>query len=167
MVNFLIADISFQLLIPFLFVLAVIFGVLELASPIKNRAVSTIIAVAIAAFSYFAGLYTILWQYMPSVTWFFIIMFMIAFVLELFGLRRRGISPEKHTENIIVGGIVLLVLFSIGWMAVEAIPIDIPFIGGGSNIILILGLIFILTIFWAAFRIGPGVQPAPAKEGGG
>jgi len=75
-----VLDLSMQFMIPFLFILAIIFGVLQLASPIKNKAANLIIALAISFFAASYGPFmTILWSYLPSITWFFIVMFFIVF----------------------------------------------------------------------------------------
>ncbi|MDD5416536.1 MAG: hypothetical protein PHU12_01015, partial [Candidatus Aenigmarchaeota archaeon] len=75
-----IFDITTQFLISFLFILAIVFGVLEKASPIKNKAANLIIALAISAFSAsYTPFMSVLWSYLPSVTWFFIVMFFLVF----------------------------------------------------------------------------------------
>ena len=122
--------------IPFLFVLALVFGVLELANPMKNRAVNVIVAVAI---SFFAASYTpftnMLWNYLPSITWFFIVMFLIVFVLEAFGLRKR--EKADYFQTMVVQGVVLLLLFTVGYNILQSFNIQIPYIGGGENILFI------------------------------
>lgn len=155
-------ELTMQFMISFLFILAIVFGVLELASPIKNKAANLIIAVAIAFFATnYVPFFSILWSFLPSVTWFFIVMFFIVFSMEVFGLRKGALTPGDQAEKMILNGVVLFILLSVGWMVIDEFPIELPFIGGGENLIFLFGLIFTAMIFWAAFRIGAG----PHEEG--
>jgi len=155
-------DIAFlqseQTLIPFLFVLAIVFGVLELTKIFRNRGVNFLIALAIAFFTITNTAFVdILWSYFGSITAFFIIMFFIAFVFEVFGLRRGG--QRDITSSIFINGAILFVLLSIGFLYASQIP-ELPFIGGGKNLVFLFAIVFILAIFWGAFKIGAG----PPKE---
>ncbi len=157
-------DPSMQFIIPFLFVLAVVFGVLQMARIFKNKAVAAVIAIAIAFFaSNYQPFLTILWQYLPTVTWFFIAMFFIVFTLEVFGLR--GKEEKKFSEEgAVIQGAILFILLAIGWMIVDKLPIQLPYVGTGKNLLLLLGIILVLLIFWSAFRISLGgekVKPVP------
>lgn len=149
-------------LIPFLFVLAIVFGILENVKVFgRNRGVNFLISVSIAFFSVTDEAFVnLLWTYFGSITTFFIVLFFIAFVLEIFGIRRG--SP-KDDSTIFIGGAILLILLSVGYMISSQLP-ELPFIGGGSNLIALVGLIFILSIFWAAFKIGSGPQPQAPKQ---
>jgi len=153
-------DIAFlqseQTLIPFLFVLAIVFGVLELTKIFKNRGVNFLVALAIAFFTITnTAFVSMLWSYFGSITTFFIVMFLIAFVFEVFGLRRGGHPP---TSSIIINAGILFILLSIGFLYVSQIP-ELPFVGGGQNLLFLLIIIFILVIFWSAFRIGQVAAP--------
>ena len=152
-------NIGDQTVIASLFVLAVVFGVLELSNVFKNRAVHFVISLAVAFFAAsYAPLMTTLWTYMPSITWFFILMFFIAFALEMFGVRKeKGVD----IESMIVGGGVLLVLLSVGWSMLRYYPVEFPLIGGGENLLLLLGLVFIISLFWSALKVG--LQAKPGK----
>lgn len=143
---------SQQFFIPFLFTLAIVFGVLELTPIFQNRPVKVVIAVAMA---FFAATYepftTILWSYLPTVTWFFIAMFFVAFLAEMFGMRKRSSEPLL---TIISQSFIFFVLLSVGWMVKDIFTFDIPVIGGPDNVLFIVGLGFILSIFWKAYYIG-------------
>ena len=157
MVKLVVLDLSMQFIIPFLFILAIVFGVLQLASPIKNKAANLIIALAIAFFAASYGPFmNVLWNYLPSVTWFFIIMFFIVFIMEIFGLRGGKAAPP---EKMILSGVVLFILLAVGWMVTDIYPVEFPLIGGGDNLIILFGVIFILMIFWGAFKVGSGEAP--------
>lgn len=151
-------ELTTNFMIPFLFVLAIVFGVLQVASPIKNKAANLIIAVTI---SFFASSYqpflTILWSYLPSITWLFIVMFFIVFMMEIFGIRgKKAAEPDK----VIISGVVLLILLTVGWSVIKLIPIEVPLIGSGENLILFFGIIFTLMVFWGAYKMGAGEPPA-------
>ncbi len=149
--------------IPFLFVLAVVFGVLRISKAFKrNAAVEIIISLVIAFFAAtFPPFTSILFSILPTITLFFIAMFFIVFVLEIVGVRGRY-GGDKVT-NIIIYGILLLILFTIVANRSNLIP---TFgIISTEDLLLGIGLIFILTIFWSAFKIGGGEAPPPQKGG--
>jgi hypothetical protein len=152
-------DIAFlqseQTLIPFLFVLAIVFGVLDLTKIFRNRGVNFLVALAIAFFTITnTAFISMLWSYFGSITTFFIVMFLLAFVFEVFGLRGKG-GQHHPTSAIIIDAGILFILLSIGFLYASYIP-EFPFIGGGQNLVFLFIIIFILVIFWAAFKIGAG-----------
>jgi len=145
-----------QTLIPFLFVLAIVFGVLELTKIFRNRGVNFLIAFSIAFFTITnTAFVNMLWSYFGSITTFFIVMFFIAFVFEVFGLRKAG--QRETTSSILIDGAILFLLLSIGFLYSNQIP-ELPFLGGGQNLIFLFIVVFILAIFWSAFKIG-GAPP--------
>ncbi len=145
-------DLSTQFIVPFLFVFAIIFGLLELASPIKNKGVNVVITFVIAYFATSYGPFaTILWSYLPSITWFFIIMFFLAFGMEIFGVRGK---KGTKVETLALTGAVFFILMAVGWIMAEQFPVELPVIGGTDNLILLLGILFILMLFWGAFKLG-------------
>ncbi len=148
--------------IPFLFVLAVVFGVLRISKAFRgNAAVEVIISLVIAFFAAtFPPFTSVLFSILPTITMFFIAMFFIVFVLEIIGVRGR---PSDRPENIIFYGILLLILFVILANHSNLIP-NLGIIST-SDLALGVGLVFILSIFWAAFKIGPGETAAPQKGG--
>jgi len=143
-------QISMEFAIPFLFVLAVVFGILRTARVFSgNTAVQMIIAFVIAFFSATYQPFTsLLFQYLPTITWFFIAMFFLVFVLEIAGIRgKRG----ENRKNLIIYGMLLLLLFSIVADRAEAIP-TFSYIST-NDLILAVGIIFIIAIFWNAYGI--------------
>ncbi|MEM5778634.1 MAG: hypothetical protein QXD43_01420 [Candidatus Aenigmatarchaeota archaeon] len=148
-------DIAFleseQILIPFLFVLAVVFGILEITKIFRNRGVNFLIALSIAFFTVTnISFVNMLWSYFGSITTFFIIMFFIAFTFEVFGLRKGQHPP---TSSILIDGAILFLLLSIGFVYANKIP-ELPFLGSGQNLIFLFIIVFILVIFWSTFKIG-------------
>ncbi|MFH0830259.1 MAG: hypothetical protein V1887_03820 [Candidatus Aenigmatarchaeota archaeon] len=146
---------SDQFVVSFLFVLAVVFGVLELTNLFKNRAVNLLIALAISFFASSQAAFTgLLFNYLPSITWFFIAVFFIAFAMELFGVRKE--KKGDRTQGAAVAGGVLLVLFSVGFMMLELFPVQLPFIGGPENLIFLAGAAIVLSLFWGAMKEDSG-----------
>ena len=158
-----VLDITFlqseQTLIPFLFVLAVIFGVLELTNIFKNRGVNFLVALPISFFTITnTSFVALLWSQFGNITTFFIIMFFIAFVLEVFGLRGPKPPGSRGEGGMMINGAILLLLLSFGFTHSGLLP-TLPFLGGGSNLIVLFALIFILIIFWMAFKVGREESP--------
>jgi len=153
-------DFTSQMFVPFLFVFAVVFGVLQLVNIFKNKSVNAVISLAIAFFASSNAIFTsTLLSQMGNITTFFIAMFFIAFIMELFGFRRPADRREYQDRLIIQGGI-LFILLATAVLFVNQIP-TLPFIGEGSNLLLLIGIIFILAVFWAAYKIG--IEPPPQK----
>ncbi len=147
-------QLSEEFLIPFLFTLAIVFGALRYARIFGNNvAVQMIIALVIA---YFASTYepfvSTLYAYLPNITWFFIAMFFIAFVMEIFGLGRSK-NKKDHELNMYIYGALLLLLMSIGISQIEGLGISqLPLIGAPENLVLLLGIVFISGIFYFAYK---------------
>jgi hypothetical protein len=141
-----------QFFIPFLFILAVTLGALTYAK-VFTSPVRAVVAIALAMF---ASVYTpfthALWNWLPGITWFFIFMFMLAFIMKLFGIGEAH-HKRPPTETLIIGGFALLLLFSIGFALLQYAPFEIPFIGGGDSLLLVIGIIFIGALFLIAARV--------------
>lgn len=151
-----------QFVITFLFVLAVVFGGLRISNVLKSGPAAFILSLAVAAFAaMYTPFTTMLWSIMPSLTWFFIVIFFIAFVFEMFGIRKRAPGERPGPEAMVVNAAILLVLLSVGWMLADIFPMEIPFIGSPENLIFLLGFIFILAIFWGAMKMGVEYPTAP------
>lgn len=149
--------------IPFLFVLAVVFGVLRISKAFRgNAAVEVIISLVIAFFAATYSPFTsMLFSILPTVTMFFIAMFFIVFVLEIVGVRgRRG---GDYLSNILIYGILILILFTIVANHSNLIP-NLGIISP-EDLALGIGIILILSIFWAAFKIQIQVAGGGGKGG--
>lgn len=152
---------SEHILIPFLFVLAIIFGVLELTRIIRNRGANFLIALSIAFFTVTNSAFVeLLWSQFALITGFFIVMFFIVFVLQVFGVRGK---ESTGGEGIMINGAILVLLLSFGFTYSNLLP-QIPFLGGGTNLISIAAVILILVIFWVAFKTGE--QPSQSQPQG-
>jgi len=155
-------DMTSQFLISFLFVLAIVFGALQVANVFKNKAVHAVIAVAISLFAtMYQPFQLTLWSYLPNVTWFFIVMFFVAFIMEIMGFRKK---KAVSREGLIIQTGVLFVLLSIGYMVADMMVLDIPLIGSMDNLVFIIGLVMIISIFLTVTKMEFGPPPAPKEE---
>lgn len=149
-----LTDLSFlqstEIMVPFLFTFAVTFGVLELTRVFRNKGVNLIIALALSIFAISSPTFiNLLWNYFGNITIFFIAMFLIAFTLESFGLRRA--APDTGGA-IVIQSAVLFLLLTIGFYYSDRMPV-LPIVGGGQNALLLFAVILILSIFWSVYRM--------------
>jgi len=91
-------------------------------------------------------------------------MFLLAFIFEIFGLKKE---KRNLTSNIVIYGGILFILLSLWLISAKHVP-ELPFIGSAQNILFLLAIIFVLAIFWAAFKIGKEgeghkIIPVPVK----
>jgi hypothetical protein len=154
---------SEQFLIPFLFILAVVFGAVNASNVFRNRGVNLLVSVALAFFAASnASFVNFLWSQFGSISIFFIAMFFIIFTLEAFGIRKG--SGSKSNEPLIINGAILFILLSIGMSNIGLIP-SLPLIGSGQNVFLLLVILFIIVLFWLTMKIGKfGDMKVQAKE---
>ncbi len=150
MVDFAFA-LTLDFFIPFIFVLAIVFGVLQLTNVFKSKAVSFIIALALSLFATtYQPFLNTLWSNFGIITWFFIGIFFIAFIAKLTGLG--GARPTS--ETMAMHAIILFILLAVGWTVIDQFQIDLPYIGSGENLMVIIVLVVIAIIFFLAFKMG-------------
>ncbi len=132
--------------LPFLFVLAIVYGALEMGSPIKNKAVRTIISLVISFVAVSTqGVVDLINQMIPYAA----IMFIIVF---FFGFVRKSIEGKQkdYTLIIIVAGLVLIFLASQGIETLNALlPYTFPL--DTENFLTIIGIVLIIAIIYAAY----------------
>jgi len=146
---------SQTVLIPFLFILAVVFGAVNTANVFKNKGVNFLVSLALAFFAASnTAFIEFLWSQFGSITIFFIAMFFVIFVLEAFGVR-KGKKDEPPAGALFINGVILFVLLSIGLLYIDMLP-SLPYIGGGENLFLLFVLAIIALVFWLAFKVGSG-----------
>jgi len=142
-----------QFFLPFIFVFAIVFGSLQLVNVFRNRAVNAIIALALAFFATLApGFSSLLLSQFGNIATFFIVVFFISFILKIFGFKKSQ-SLAEYQEALAIQGVILFVMLAVSYMFVDQIP-TLPIIGTGQNLLLAVAVIFVLAIFWAAFKIG-------------
>lgn len=152
-------DLSFlqdtQIVVPFLFTLAITFGTLELTR-LFRKPVNFLIALALSMFAITSPTFvSFLWSSFGDITIFFIGMFLIAFVLEAVGVRGRILGGS----DIVIQSGILFLLLTLGFYYSEKIP-AFPLIGGGQNVLLLLAVAIIFSIFWTAYKM----QAAPPAK---
>ena len=161
---------TMDFLIPFIFVLAIVFGALEMAGVFKNKAVHFIIAIVIAFFaSSYQPFLAVLSNYLPYILWFFVAVFFIGFLLKILGLR-KGEGDIQTT--MIIYAVILFILLAVGWTLADQVQLDLPIIGGTENVVVIITLVIIAIIFFLAFKAGrrlvdvEQLKKAEAAKGG-
>ena len=158
---------SLQPLLPFLFVLAVTYGLLSIVNVFKSKPVNLIISLV---FAFFAGGYAsfvnFFFMNFGLILWTFVGLFFIAFIMEAVGLRGKKKVP-KGKENLVMIIVTILIIFlaAAGFKYIE--DFDVPVVGT-DNFLIILGLILLLVIFYYAFEYGNSVaQYHAAVQGRG
>lgn len=137
-------------ILPFMFVLAVVYGALDLAAVFKKKAVNAIIALVVAAFAISnTAIVDSIIAAMPWAAMLFIILFFIKFVLSFF---KTG-KGEKKDYTLIVIILALVAIF----MASQGTQLIQDWLPGGfpvteENLILIIGIVVIIAILYAAYK---------------
>lgn len=141
------------LLSTFLFVFAVVFGLLSIAKgkegPLFKNSVNVIIAVVFAAFSVmYEPLVTALQQLIPFAAALLLVLFFFVFLRRLFGSKDQ--QQFDALPFVVVIGFLLL-LIGLFWG-------DIGFSVAGlspSNVLWLIGVAFVIAIFFAAYKHKP------------
>lgn len=156
-------EMTAEFMIPFLFVFAVVFGVLSFTNVLKNNAVNAVVSFTLAAFAATnTGVLAIITKFLPTAIGFFIVMFFLAFLFRLFGLK----PDQRNTmEGMVVGGGVLILLLTLGYYVFQTYSVEFPVIGGGENLVFFFGMLLIISIFWGAMKIGESL-PAHLRGAG-
>jgi Na+-translocating ferredoxin:NAD+ oxidoreductase RnfD subunit len=132
---------TLEILLPLLFVIAVVYGALETVGMFRNRAVKTLIAVVLAFFAvsnaYFVEM---LYAFLP-----YALIFVIAFFAIGFAKKSFSGGERDNTMIIIIIGLVLLLLASFAKA------------GGGlpqyNEFLWFFGIIALVAILYAAYKI--------------
>ncbi|MBN2330723.1 MAG: hypothetical protein JXC85_02810 [Candidatus Aenigmarchaeota archaeon] len=138
MVDFL----ALETLLPFLLVLAIVYGAMDTAKMFRNRALKTIISVVMAFFAISdASVVAMLNSMLPYAAIFFILIFVAGYV-------RRSLGGEGQKDNTIVIIIIVLALLLIAAYARAE---------GGmyeySEFFWFVGIIAIISILYAAYKM--------------
>ena len=140
-----------EVLIPFLFVLAVVWGGLDVSRTFKNTAVKAIISLVIAFFAITsAAVIAFINQVLPAAVIFFIMVFFIAFIVKPFAGKGGG---GMNFELLIII-IVLALLFLAN--STDYLRTIAPGLGSVTqeNILAAVAVILVLLIFYAAYKKG-------------
>jgi len=142
---------SEQFLIPFLFILAIVFGAINVVNIFRNKGVNFLISIALAFFAASNTAFVqLLWSQFGIIAMFFIAMFFIIFILGAFGVRVGQQGKTDGADSLVINGAILFVLLSVGYLYLG--NISVPIVGGGKNLLLFIFIMFIIVIFWSAFK---------------
>ena len=131
---------SLYFLLPFLLILAVVYGGLEASGIFRNRALKTIISVVLAFFAISnAYLVDMIHTFLPYVVVIFIVFFALGFIGK--SLSGRG---KDNTMIMVVLGLFLILVAS--------------FIQGGGyqqydNFLWMIGLVVVIGMIYAAYKM--------------
>lgn len=158
------SDPAIQPLLPFLFVLAIVYGMLTITGIFKKKdgrpmnSVNFIIALVFAFFA--AGYEPFVAFFLANfgvVLWAFVVLFFIAFILEVVGLRRKKVPKGKEDVPIMMGGVIILLLATVGFAYIS--ELEIPVVGT-ENFMVILGIVVLLLVLYYAYEFGRGSKEA-------
>jgi hypothetical protein len=139
-------------ILPFLFVLAIVYGALELAAVFKNKKVNVIIALVVSVFAISSpGVVDTIVSAMPWAAMLFIILFFVKFILSFFKMKRNKDEAPDFTLLLAILGLILVFMLSQGTQLIQdwlpgGFPID------EDNFILIIGVIIIAVILYLAYK---------------
>lgn len=133
--------------VPFLFILAIVFGALEVAGVFKNKYVKMLISLAIAVITATnAQVVSVINQILPYAAIGFVVIFFLAFLFKSFKTQ-EGDWPLI----IISGGLLLLVFVVLGanWQQFfKFLPVTY------NNFLWIIGIILFIVVLYGAYKVG-------------
>jgi hypothetical protein len=135
---------SEHILVPLLFVFAVLFGSFQLIK-IFPKAVNFIIALSLAIFSVSNSYFVeILWTQFGLYSILFIIFYFIVFLFKI--LSKVG-GKDKQDEIVVFGAVLFVLLATSPFLTSQ-----ISFLKNQSDILLVVFIILMIFMFWAALR---------------
>lgn len=144
------ADI-FTNLIPFLFVLAVVYGALDYSNVLRKHSVKAIVSLAIAFFALTSQfVLDFINSILPYAVILFIIVFFLAFLTKLVKGKGDGGKSEPRDWTLIAI-IILLILIAIAAYGQDMLNAFLPSMPA-ENFLYGVGIVLILLIFYAAYK---------------
>jgi uncharacterized membrane protein YoaK (UPF0700 family) len=135
------------LLVPFLFMLAIVFGALDVSGVFKNKRVNALIALVFAFFTLtYQPAIDFINTIMPYAIMFFIVFFFVGFVVKL----TRKEMGKDYPLLMIVLGLVLLFFATQSGFLISFMP---GFEQQAGTILTMAAAIFIGAIFLAAYKL--------------
>ena len=137
-----------SLMIPFLFMLAIVYGALDVSGVFKNRRVNALIAVVFAFFTLtYSPAIEFVNSVMPFAIIFFVVFFFIGFMIKI---ARKGVEKD-YTLLVIILGLALMLFATQGSGLISSF---LPgFEEQANNIMVISAIVFIGVILLAAYRL--------------
>jgi hypothetical protein len=141
-----------SVIIPFLFVLAVVYGALEVSDIFKRKQVKLIISLCFALVAMSSALITgFIMGILPYAILLFIAFFFIGFALSFFREDKKEGGKGERDYTLIAIVLVLLLLFLSSY-GTEFIEDMIPGMSRDS-LVTGIGIIVILMVFYAAYKL--------------
>ena len=148
--------ISFEVFLPFMLVLAIIYGALEVSKVFKNRAVKGIIAMVFAFFAVMnSQVVAFINAILPYAAAFFVVIFIIWIVLKPIRGEKKPGEQKNMDSAILLIVILVLVLVLLARMSVSDYWPESSLLSN-SNLIWIIGIAIAAVILWKAYKIGSG-----------
>ena len=138
-------------LIPFLFVLAVTYGALEVSKVFESKGVKGIISLVMGLFTISApGLADFIYLIMPYAAAIFIIFFFLGFIKSFFKEDKQGKKMDLVLPVIIAG----LILIFIASQGMDTIRRWIPSVGflDEQNLVVLIILVVIGLVLFATYQ---------------
>jgi glucan phosphoethanolaminetransferase (alkaline phosphatase superfamily) len=147
--------VSMELILPFMLVLAITYGALEVSKVFANRAVKAIIAVVFAFFAILNyQVVTLINSILPYAAGFFVLVFLVWIVLK----PLRGGAGRKGFDPVILIVILVLALVFLARMQVTDYFPGMGFLSN-ENLMWIVGIAIVVFVVYKAYKIGSGRQP--------
>lgn len=133
------------LLLPFFFVLAIVYGALEVAKVFDNKAVKAIIAVVLAFFAVSnEQVVTFLMTFLPYIAIFFVIFFLAGFILSIVS------GKLKKDPLLAMAALVLVVIFLVSQESIDIFTIE------NENFLATLALLAIVLVLYVGYVMRGG-----------
>ncbi len=131
------------LAMPFLFILAIVYGALEMSGVFRNKAVNAIIAIVISFFAISSSQFIeFIYSILPYAAILFVVVFFLGFITSPFRGKGREKKGMDYTLLAVVAGLVLI------FLANQPGILNLQ----DSNLITLIGFIIIIIIFYAAYK---------------
>jgi len=136
-----------EIAIPFFFVLAVVYGSLEVSNVFRKSSVKGLISLAIAAVTLTSEAVTVfVMDILPYAAILFVIFFVLGFILNVF----RG--EDKKVDFSLVAVIAALVLVFV-LSQQDFVESYVPWLSSENSVFIVAGIL-LLMIFYAAYKKG-------------
>lgn len=142
----------FMQMIPFLFVLAVVYGALDFSGVFNKNSVKGIISLAIALFALTSQfVIDFIYGVLPYAVILFIVVFFLAFLAKLFGGRKKEGEKGGERDWSLIVIVVILVLIFLASQGTDLVSTFLPSMPV-ENLMYGVGLVLILLIFYAVYQ---------------
>jgi hypothetical protein len=149
----------FTYIIPFIFVLAVVYGALDFANVFRKNSAKGLVSLAIAFFALTSEPVTeFIYGILPYAVILFVVVFFLAFIVKLL----KGKGGERKTDWTLAMIVIVLVLIFLASQGEDLVTEFLPSMPV-ENFMYAVGLILILLIFYAVYKNWGGEAPAKTQ----